>query len=53
MKFQDEYRDPQAAKKLLGVGASPPDPQLNPVHVAAMADVCLAIFNLSETITRK
>ena len=48
------YRsDRAAAKALLAVGESPPDPQLDPTQVAAMADVCLAIFNLSETIMRK
>jgi hypothetical protein len=45
--------NPQAAAKLLDVGASPSDPTLDRSRVAAMADVCLAIFNLSETITRK
>jgi hypothetical protein len=45
--------NPQAAKKLLAVGESPADPKLDAAEVAAMADVCLAIFNLSETITRK
>ena len=42
-----------AAKTLLAIGESPVDPTLEPMAVAAMADVCLAIFNLSETITRK
>jgi hypothetical protein len=45
--------DPPAAEKLLRVGASPTDPELDRTQVAAMADVCLAISNLSETITRK
>lgn len=45
--------DPTAAKKLLAVGESPVDAKLDAAQVAAMADVCLAIFNLSETITRK
>jgi hypothetical protein len=42
-----------AAKTLLAIGESPTDPKLDPTKVAAMTDVCLAIFNLSETITRK
>ena len=45
--------NPKAAEKLLGVGASPADPKLDRAQLAAMADVCLTILNLSETITRK
>jgi hypothetical protein len=45
--------DPNAADTLLRVGESPADPQLDESQLAAMADVCLAILNLSETITRK
>lgn len=45
--------NPKAAEKLLAVGASPIDPKLDRSKIAALADVCLAIFNLSETITRK
>ena len=44
---------PEAIDKLLAVGASPVNSQLDRAEVAAMADVCLTIFNLSETITRK
>jgi hypothetical protein len=48
------YRlNPRTAAKLLGVGDSPADSKLNAAQVAAMADVCLAIFNLSEAVTRK
>lgn len=43
----------QAVEKLLRVGESPTDVQLDRAQIAALADVCLAIFNLSETITRK
>ncbi|MEO2017111.1 MAG: PSD1 and planctomycete cytochrome C domain-containing protein [Fuerstiella sp.] len=45
--------NPPAAEKLLSVGKSPTDAQLDRAQIAALADVCLAIFNLSETITRK
>ncbi len=45
--------DLKAAEKLLGVGASSSDPKLGRAQLAAMTDVCLTIFNLSETITRK
>ena len=45
--------DPNAANKLLSVGESAADPKLDKSQLAAMADVCLAILNLSETITRK
>jgi len=42
-----------AADKLLTVGESAVDAELDRAQLAAMADVCLTIFNLSETITRK
>ena len=45
--------NPEAAEKLLVVGESPVDANLDRAHLAAMTDVCLAIFNLSETVTRK
>jgi hypothetical protein len=45
--------NPEAVEKLLRIGASPTDLNLDHSQVAAMADVCLVIFNLSETITRK
>jgi len=45
--------DPDAAARLLAVGDSPADADLSANQTAAMADVALAIFNLSETITRK
>lgn len=45
--------DPAAVDKLLSVGASSVNPKLDRVQLAALADVCLAIFNLSETVTRK
>ncbi len=44
---------PDGATTLLSVGESQADPQLDPLKLSAMADVCLAILNLSETITRK
>ena len=46
-------RDPEAATKLLAVGQSPVDADLDAAQVAAMADVALVVFNLSETLTRK
>ncbi|MFN3165495.1 MAG: PSD1 and planctomycete cytochrome C domain-containing protein [Phycisphaeraceae bacterium] len=50
----EAYRsEPAAAQKLLAVGESPVDATLDPNNIAALADVCLAIFNLSETLTRK
>jgi hypothetical protein len=44
---------PEAAKQLLGVGESPRDAALDPVEHAALASVCLAIFNLDEALTRE
>ena len=45
--------DPAAAARLMAVGASLADPKLDVGQVAALADVCHAVLNLSETITRK
>lgn len=44
---------PKSVERLLSIGDSGTDVELKTAEVAAMADVCLAIFNLSETITRK
>ena len=45
--------DPLQAAKLLAVGESSADNTLDANEVAAMADVCLVIFNTSEALTRK
>ena len=45
--------NPEAIEKLLAVGESPSDPTLDRAQLAALTDVCITIFNLSETITRK
>ncbi len=45
--------DPAAAQKLLTVGASKRDESLNLTDHAALSAVCLAIFNLDETLTRE
>ena len=46
-------RDPEAARKLLGVGESPADPKLNPAELAAWTTVASAVLNLDETITKE
>ncbi len=47
------YRnDVAAAKKLVKVGATPPGKH-DPVELAAMTNVCLALFNLDEALTRE
>ena len=45
--------DPAAATALVSVGASAKDESLDPVDHAALAAVCLAIFNLDEALTRE
>jgi hypothetical protein len=44
---------PDRADKLLAVGASPVDASLDRASIAALADVCLALFNTSEALTRR
>jgi len=45
--------DADSARQLLGVGESPRDQALDPGEHAALASVCLAIFNLDEALTRE
>jgi len=45
--------DVDAAKQLVGVGEGPRDESLDPAEHAALASVCLAIFNLDEALTRE
>jgi hypothetical protein len=45
--------DIDAAKRLLAVGESPRDKSLDPAGHAALTSVCLAIFNLDESLTRE
>ena len=44
---------PDAAQQLLAVGESPRDRSLDPAEHAALANVCLAILNLDEALTRE
>jgi hypothetical protein len=51
--YLERYRaDPEAAKKLLGVGLTPQPADIHPAELAAWTSVARAIFNLHETITR-
>jgi hypothetical protein len=45
--------DPDAARQLIAVGGSPCDDSLEPVTHAALTNVCLAILNLDEALTRE
>jgi hypothetical protein len=45
--------DPSMGARMMNVGESPVAEGIDPAQLAAMADVCLAILNLSETVTRK
>ena len=48
------YRhDPEAAKKVIAIGKAPRDEKLNPAEHAAWSSLCLALFNLDETLTRE
>ncbi len=49
----NRYRaDPAAADKLIAVGMSPPDLDLDPIELAAMTNVCATIMSLDETVTK-
>ena len=50
--FDDFTKDPAAAKALLAVGATPPDPQLNAVEWAALSTVASTILCMDETVTK-
>ena len=52
-RLESYQKDPEAARRFLKVGEHPTQPNSNKAEVAALADVCLAIFNLSESLTRK
>lgn len=45
--------DPEAARNLLSAGASPVDPNLDPVELASYTMVASTILNLDETVTRE
>jgi hypothetical protein len=46
------HKDPAAAQAFLTEGASKVDPKIDPVELAAYANVASLILNLDETITR-
>lgn len=45
--------NPMAAQELLGIGAAPRDAKLDALQHAALAHVCLTIYNLDEALTRQ
>ena len=45
--------NPVAARKLLAVGDSKPDPKLDPVELAAYTLVCNTLLNLDEVVTKE
>jgi hypothetical protein len=47
------FGDPDAATKLLAVGESPKNPNLDPRELAAYTAVCNVILNMDQTITRE
>ncbi len=46
-------KDPEAARSLIAVGDSKPDPSLDPAELAAMTVVASLILNLDEAVTRE
>ncbi len=50
----DEFRaDPEAAAKLLRVGESKRNEQLDPIEHAGWTALCIAILNLDEALTKE
>ncbi|HMS54153.1 MAG TPA: DUF1553 domain-containing protein [Fimbriimonadaceae bacterium] len=50
--FLQQYRkDPDAARKLVAVGESPPSPSLDPVEHAAWMLICSTLMNTDEFLT--
>ena len=49
---EDFKKRPEAAKELIKIGQTPPDPQLDPVQLASWTTVSRTLLNLSETTTR-
>jgi hypothetical protein len=47
------HRQPEAARRLLQVGESPRDPTLPTAEHAAWTSLCLAVWNLDETLTKE
>jgi len=45
--------DPESARQLLELGASPRDGTMDPVVHAALSNVCLTIMNLDEALSRE
>src|SRR5262249_20074822 len=50
---KDCAADPEAAKKLLGVGDAPAPKDVPPTELAAWTSVCRVVLNLHETMTRQ
>jgi hypothetical protein len=44
---------PSAAQEWLSIGQSPADPDIDAVTLATLGNVCLAILNLDEAMTRQ
>lgn len=53
-RSRDEFRaDPEAARRLLAIGESKREEQLDPIEHAAWTSLTLAVMNLDETLTRE
>ncbi|MCH2207224.1 MAG: PSD1 and planctomycete cytochrome C domain-containing protein [Lentisphaerales bacterium] len=51
-RLQHYQVNPESVTKLFGVGEMPANKELDSVRVAALADVCHTVLNLSEALTR-
>ncbi len=51
--LEDFRRDPDAARRLISVGDSKPDPSIDPAELAARTMVASLILNLDEAVTKE
>ena len=46
-------KDLGAANKIIAIGASPKEVKMDPVALASWTEICLAVYNLDEALTRE
>jgi hypothetical protein len=53
-RLREQYAaDPDAARKVIAIGESKPDPKLDPIELAAQTGIASLLLNLDETLTKE